>query len=306
MSKQLCKARRKDGSPCKGHALDRYDGYCIAHGPTPEQVQEWRARGGKNSATAVRLGKNTPERFTEVTDVLDDCIKMVIDGSLSPARFDAVCRGLQMKLDTYRLGDQEMKRVRAEQIEDAAAQHLDVNPDLDVLKAADRKKAEQDRYRRESLVNQGFAKFVSSEERDEPPDVVLNERGRRCFGLQDFQATQGWLEEVEDELADFDADSPSIPDLAERTAQMQSWKENVEKTLSGLPHVGKTPFDPLTGQAVTKLPAGVYPSRYSGYVNDYDEDPRDILAEQLNRIEEVKGMIKWTSESALYKRRVEE
>jgi len=139
MSKQLCKALRKDGSPCKGHALDQYGGYCIAHGPTPEQVHGWRSLGGKNSATAVRLGKSLPEPFTEVNDVLDDCIAKVIDGSLSPNRFDAVCRGLQMKLDAYRLGDAAMKRVRTEGIE-AAAEHLDVNPNLDVLKAADIKR----------------------------------------------------------------------------------------------------------------------------------------------------------------------
>ena len=306
MSKMLCKARRKDGSPCKGHALDQYGGYCIAHGPTPEQVHEWRARGGKNSATAVRIEKKMPEHYTVILDLLVEGMKMVMDGTLSPARYDAMCRGAKATLDACSRIEEEMKRVRTAEIKEAAAQHLEVNPDLDVLKAVDLKKAEQDRYRRESLVHQGYAKFISSEEADEPPDVVLNERGRRCFGLQDFQATHGWLEEVEDELAEFDADSTSIPNLAEMTAQMQGWKESVEKRLSGLPHVGKTPFDPLTGQAVTKLPAGVFPSRYHGYVNDYDEDPRDILSEQLNRIEEVKGMIKWTSESALYKRRVEE
>ena len=306
MSKMLCKALRKDGSPCKGHALEQYDGYCIAHGPPLEQVHEWRSLGGKNSSTAVRIEKNKPEQFTVILDLLINGMKKVMDGTLTPTRYDAMCRGAKATLDAYVRIEEEMKRVRTEEIEEAAAQHLEVNPDLDVLKAVDRKKAEQDRYRRESLVHQGFAKFISSEKRDEPPDVVLNERGRRCFGLQDFQATQGWLEEAVDELAEFDADSPGIPDLAEMTAQMQGWKESVEKRLSGLPHVGKTPFDPLTGQAVTKLPAGVFPSRYQGYVNDYDEDPRDILREQLIRIEAVKGMINWTSESALYKRRVEE
>ena len=306
MAKTLCKATKKDGSPCQGRGLPQYDGFCISHGPSAEETREWRARGGKNSATVVRIEKKMPEHYSVILDLLVEGMKMVMDGTLSPARYDAMCRGAKATLDACSRVEEEMKRFRAGEIEDAAAQHLDVTPDLDVLKAVDRKKAEQDRYRRESLVHQGFAKFISSEEADEPPDVVLNERGRRCFGLQDFQATHGWLEEVEDELAEFDADSTTIPNLAEMTAQMQGWKESVEKRLSGLPHVGKTPLDPLTGQAITKLPAGVFPSRYHGYVNDYDEDPRDILSEQLIRIEAVKGAINWTSESALYKRKVEE
>ena len=169
MSKMLCKALKKDGSPCKGHALDQYGGYCIAHGPTPEQVHEWRARGGKNSATAVRIEKKMPEQFTVIFDLLIDGMKMVMAGTLTPARYDAMCRGAKATLDACCRVEEEMKRVRTEEIEEAAAEHLDVNPDLDVLKAVDLKKAEQDRYRRESLVHQGFACFSIFSKPDEPP-----------------------------------------------------------------------------------------------------------------------------------------
>jgi len=306
MSTKLCKALRKDGSPCKGHALDQYDGYCLAHGAPPEQAHEWRSLGGKNSATAVRIGKNTPERFTEVIVLLDDCIKKVIDGSLSPARFDAVCRGLQMKLDTYRLGDQEMERFRAQEIQAAAAEHFDVNPNLEILEAVDRKQAEQDRYRRDSLVHQGFARFIEPLNSDGPPDVVLNDKGRRCFGYQDYASTQGLLEKMEDELVDFDADSPEIPDLPRMTAMLQAFQGEIEETRSCLPHLDAVPHDPLTGQTVTKLPAGVIISPYGGYRTDFDEDPRATLGEQLIRIEQVKLLLKEISEGELYKRRLAE
>ncbi len=240
-----------------------------------------------------------------MNDVLDDCIAKVIDGSLSPNRFDAVCRGLQMKLDAYRLGDAAMKRVRTEEIE-AAAEHLDVNPNLDVLKAADIKKAEQDRYRRESLVHQGFAQFSVMSKPGEPPKVFLNEKGRRSLGYHNYEDRQFLLERMHNELLDFSADSPKIPGLPEMTAELQDFQGDIEETLSGLPHMGETPFDPLTGQAITKLPAGVLMSPCRALGNDYDEDPQEALAEQLSYVKKLQGRVKEKSEGELYKRRVEE
>ena len=70
MSKTLCKSVRKDGSPCQGRGLKKYDGLCIAHGPAPDQVHEWRSLGGKNSATAARLDKRMPERLKDMIDLL--------------------------------------------------------------------------------------------------------------------------------------------------------------------------------------------------------------------------------------------
>ena len=306
MSNKPCKALRKDGSPCKGHALDQYDGYCLAHGAPPEQAHEWRARGGKNSATAVRIEKRMPEQFTLILDLLVDGMKQVMDGSLTPARYDAVCRGAKATLDAYSRIEQEMKRVRAEEIDAAAAEHLDANPNLEILEAADRKKAAQDRYRRESLVHQGFARFDEPATPDGPPAVVLIEKGRRCLGYRNYESTQALLEKVDDELVDFNADSREIPDLPKITALLQGLQEDVEKTLSGLPHVAARPFDPLTGQAVTKLPAGVILSPYRGYAYDFDEDPREALGEQLRVIEELRGKVKRTSEEEAYKRRVAE
>ena len=48
-----CKSIRLDGSPCNGHGLPQFDGYCIGHAPA-HISRPWRVRGGKNSSTAVR------------------------------------------------------------------------------------------------------------------------------------------------------------------------------------------------------------------------------------------------------------
>ena len=69
--KALCKSIRKDGSPCQGHGLEQFDGYCIAHGPA-DKVRQWRSRGGKNSATAARLDKRIPDRLKNMMDMLED------------------------------------------------------------------------------------------------------------------------------------------------------------------------------------------------------------------------------------------
>ena len=106
-----------------------------------------------------------------------------------------------------------------------------------------------------------------------------------------------------DELTDFEADSPEIPDIPGMTRMLESFQEEIEKTRSALPHGDALPLDPLTGQPITKLPGGVQISPYAGYRNDFDQDPREGLAGQLYHIEEVKLLIKEVSEQALYKRR---
>ena len=91
MSKTLCKSIRKDGSPCQGHGLKQFDGYCIAHGPADE-VRASRSRGGKNSSTAVRLDKRMPARLKQAIDLVHDCMNRVVEGTLSPAACNAACR----------------------------------------------------------------------------------------------------------------------------------------------------------------------------------------------------------------------
>ena len=281
MSKKLCKGIRKDGSPCKGKGLDQYDGYCIAHGPTPDQAHEWRSLGGKNSATAARLDKRIPERFKFLHDILETGLKQVLDGTLSPARYAAVCRGVKMILDLYRQADQEMDLIRAEEIQAAAAEFLGVHSNLDVLEAADDMSDRQEKYRREALVEQDFAEVKQPLKPDQPAEIFLNDKGRRRFGYRNLASTQQLLNEIDDQLTDY---NPYLSDLSEITELLEDLQEDVENTLSNLARDDVAPFDPLTGQSITELPTGVRTrSKLDRLIHD-EVKPQERLEEQLSRI----------------------
>ncbi len=281
MSKKLCKGIRKDGSPCRGLALKQYNGLCIAHGPTPDQAHQWRSLGGKNSATAARLDKRIPERLKDMLDILDDGMKQVIDGSLSPARYAAVCRGVKMKLDVYSQADKDMDLIRAEEIQAAAAEFLGLHGNLDVLEAADDMAARQDKHRREALVEQDFAEVKEPFKPDQPSEIFLNDKGRRRFGYHNLKMNQQFLNEIDDELTEYD---PHRSDLSEITGLLEDLQEEVEDTLSALAHNDVAPFDPLTGQSITELPSGVQTrSRLDRLVHD-EVKPQERLEEQLSMI----------------------
>ena len=287
MSKTLCKSFRKDGSPCQGRGLKKYDGLCIAHGPAPDQVHEWRSLGGKNSATAARLDKRIPERLKDMIDLLDDGMKQVMDGTLSPALYTAVCRGVKLKLDVYRQADQDMDFIRTEETFAAAAKFAGAHGDPDILEAADTITAKQDRYRAESLVAQGFAEFTKPSNPDEPPEVVLNDKGRRRFGYHDLDFTQQLLIEVNDQLDDFDGQQAALTVLPETTDLLETMKERVEETQSRLAGGTAAPFDPLTGQPINKLPARVKVNSSRSRFSRCDEAPPEVLAEQHSKIKEL-------------------
>lgn len=98
MAKTRCKGTGKDGQPCRRRGLDKYNGYCAAHG-----------------APAARLDRRMPEPYKEMQDIILDCMNKVADGSLSPARCQAVCRGVNLKLDIYRLANETMDAIRREE-----------------------------------------------------------------------------------------------------------------------------------------------------------------------------------------------
>ena len=281
MSKKLCKGIRKDGSPCQGNGLDQYNGYCIAHGPTPEQSFQWRSEGGKNSATAARLDKRIPERFKDLHDLLKKGLIQVMEGELSPARYAAICRGVKMILELYRQADQEMDLIRAEEIQAAAAEFLGLHGNLDILEAADDMAARQDKHRREALVEQDFAEVKEPFKPDQPSEIFLNDKGRRRFGYHNLKMNQQFLNEIDDELTEYD---PHRSDLSEITGLLEDLQEDVENTLSALAHDDVAPFDPLTGQSITELPSGVQTrSRLDRLVHD-EVKPQERLEEQLSMI----------------------
>lgn len=189
MAKMLCKGRRKDGSPCRGHGLEKYDGYCFAHrkyarggrGAVADtnltlilkQNQEIldvieeslkRLNDGSLSVAGFnaigrclrkkydiyKLDRQTPERYRGIISYLDEGMERVMDGSLSPDRLDALCNGADTLIKLYRYADDVLARERAEEVR-AAAERADRDDDYDILAAAAEIVARQDRRHRRSL-----------------------------------------------------------------------------------------------------------------------------------------------------------
>ncbi len=303
MSKTPCKGIRKDGSPCQGIGLKKYDGLCIAHGPAPDQVHKWRARGGKNSATAARLDKRLPERLKQAIDLVHDSMVRVLEGTISPAACNAACRSAKTLVDLYHRADEEMERIRTEETQAAAAEFTGAPANLDFLAAVDNITAQQDQYRAESLVEQGFAEYNEPANPDQPQEVVLNDKGQRRFGYHDLDFTQRSLIEVEDQLDEYDHDQSDPPDIPEITEQLETMQENVEETQSRLAGDPAAPFDPLTGQPFTALPARVKINAERNPLNPRDEAPQEVLAQQLSKIKELKRRAEELSQDEDYKRR---
>ena len=310
MSKSPCKGIKKDGTPCQGNGLDQFDGLCIAHGPSADQAHEWRSLGGKNSATAARLDKRIPERHKDLLDLLDDGMKQVKEGTLSPAAYTAICRGAQLQLEVYRLADEEMDLIRSEETQAAAAELAGAPANLDILEAAADIVTKQDRYRGESLVDQGFAELTESPNPDDPPKVILNLKGRERFGYLDIDFHHQLLVEVDDQLTEYDpknteydpekTDIPNVPGINDL---LDTIVENIKETQSRLAQEPAAPFDPLNNQPITKLPSGVRVNRMRLGLGRCNEPPQEVMQDQLRHIEKLRRKTKELSEDEDYKRR---
>ena len=302
MSKTPCKSVRKDGSPCQGQGLKQFDGYCIAHGPA-DKVRQWRSRGGKNSATAARLDKRMPARLKQAIDLVHDSMIRVVEGTLSPAACNAACRSAKTLVDLHRRADEEMDLIRTEETQAAAAELAGAPAKPDVLEAVDAITAQQDQHRAESLVAQGFAEFTKPTNPKVAPEMVLNHKGRRRFGYHDLDFTQRSLIEVEGQLDEYECDQSDPPDIPEITEQLETMKEDIEETQSRLAGDSEAPFDPLTGQAITALPARVKANAERSLFNRCDEAPQEVMAQQLSKIKQLMRQAEELSEDEDYKRR---
>ena len=307
MARTQCCGIKKDGTPCQGHALEQFGGLCIAHGPSPEQAHEWRSRGGKNSAAAVRFAKNIAEPVQELLELLKECRQKVLDGELSAANSNAISNNVKMTLEAYNRADEVMEKERADEVRAAAAEHLGVPANLDILEEADRIYAQLERRRAEALVEQGYARFTEPAGPGQPPQVLLNKKGQTRFGHLYFENRQIFLEKIDDNLIEFQIDGPrlpEIPDLPVLTNMLNGLKVDIEDTQSLMAQQSaEGPFDPMSGRAFTKLPAGVMVSPTRGHYHYCLDDPHEALAEQLEYIKEVHDRIEETSEMEEYKRR---
>ena len=91
-------------------------------------------------------------------DMLEDGMNRVLEGTLNSADYTAICRGAKVRIDLYRLADEEMEAICTEETQIAAAEIAGAHSDLDILKAADEITAQQNQYRIDSLIDKELAK----------------------------------------------------------------------------------------------------------------------------------------------------
>ncbi|MXY95866.1 MAG: hypothetical protein F4Y42_20695 [Caldilineaceae bacterium SB0664_bin_27] len=266
MPKTLCKSVKLDGSPCLGHGLPQFDGLCIGHAPR-DRVLEWRKRGGRNSSTAARSRKSIPEPYESVIQELRQGLSEVREGKITPAQFNAMCNGVRALAQIHRLAVEETELIHSEETEVAAMTIAGAHGDLVILKAAARISAEIDRYRAESLIQQGLAvpepgTTLSS---DAPPALVLTDAGRRRFGLQKLTSyTQDDFDQIE---ALFDRPQINLEKWTAADQLLSAMHTGIEEAIADLERGPAPVRDPLTGEVLTEPPAGVK----VGPVNNDDE-----------------------------------
>ncbi|MXZ20355.1 MAG: hypothetical protein F4Y84_07075 [Caldilineaceae bacterium SB0665_bin_25] len=302
MAKTLCTGIRKDGQPCQANGLEKYNGLCLAHGAPPEQAHSWRALGGKNSAAAVRRDNRMPEQLKHALDLVQKTMDRLAEQEPTPANCNAISRCAQTLINLRRRADEEMELIRAEETQDAAAAIAGAHPNFDLLKAAARINAEQDRYLSEALVEQGFADFAEPANPDEPPEVVLNHKGRIRFGFHNLDARQKYLKDVDVTLGKHEHGVAEVPDLGVTNDRLEMLEENVEMSLSALAHVEPVPVDPLTGLPFTRVPASVKFRIKDDLLTRCNEIPQQVLAEQRSTIRKLKRRAEAVAESENYQR----
>ena len=271
MSKILCKGIRKDGSPCQGNGLEQYDGYCIAHGPAPDQAHEWRSLGGKNSSTAARLDKRIPERLKTDLDMVEDAMQRVLQGTLNPAALSAICRGAKTRIDLYRLADKEMEEIRAEELQTAAAQVVGDHGNFEILNIAEEIAAQHNQHRIDSLIAQGLAER-NQESVNDSGQVALTAEGQIRFGCRSKseynQEDIDYWTEMEESYEHSEEERLYIKEgVEELRDELEEALEDLEHGPSPVP----PPLDPVTGRYMTDIPAAVS----TGY--DPEPDPEDVV-----------------------------
>ena len=288
MAKTLCNSIRRDGSPCQGQGLEQFDGYCIAHAPA-DQTRAWRARGGQASSTAARADKRIPERLQVVINALTEGMTAVREGTLSPAAYSAICRGAKEVREFYSLADKEMEAIRTEETQAAAEEIAGAHGDLAILKAADEITAQQNQYRIDSLIDQDLATCDSPQTDHRPAGYVLTDKGRKRIGCRvSSPFTQEEIDELKDELKSYTYEQYGLSELCLHLAHDLTVMEAALADLTRDPGLDpEPPRDPLTGQPLNELPAGVS-TGVPSYANSADavRSP-EILQNQIRQVDEI-------------------
>lgn len=259
MPKTPCKALRKDGKPCQGHGLQDHDGYCIAHLPA-HIASEWRSRGGKASSNAARADKRMPERLRALDEKLSKAIDDLIEGNIDPATLTAHYRATRVQIEIYRLSDQEMDQIRAEENATAAAQVAGVPGDPAILDAAAAITDWQNQYILNSLIDQGLVTLErdSRQETGEPTLHVLTAAGRQRFGYQRLSKyTQQHIDDGRKVSEFTEFKGGQLPAVL---LDLHKMRTTLEDCLTDFAPGAEPVLDPFTGQPLGQLPIAVKPA----------------------------------------------
>ena len=293
MAKTPCKSFRRDGSPCQGQGLKQFDGYCIAHAPA-DKTRAWRARGGKNSAPPQPGSTNaSPNDCKASSKISPRDLTQVRDGTLSPAAYTAMCRGAKAMNDVYRLADEEMEQIRNEETQAAAEEIAGAHGDLDILAAADAIIARQNEYRVQSLVEQELAEPELKDDETKPAPHLLTAEGKKRFGHRLRSVyKQKDIADMKEAAEKYTFKRSELPGQIKYMAEMRT---HMEKTLaegqldpagaSAPPPDPALPCDPLTGQPLNELPAGVTSGPTCGTSDEIKPSPA-ILEDQIQQLED--------------------
>ena len=259
MPKTRCKALRKDGEPCQGLGQEQFGGYCIAHAPA-DIVWEWRSKGGQASSAAARADKRLPDRLRGTVEMLTKGMEELAAGETEPAALSAMSRAARELVNLYRLADEDMELIRAEETAAAVAQVAGGFGDPELLEQAEEIVAWRRQYMLDALIKQGLVTLDREETQnaDDPPAYVLTAAGRQRFRYQRLTAfTQEKIDELR-ELAEYtDADGEQLPIVLIDLFEMRT---KLEELLTDFAPDAPPVLDPLSGQPLNQLPTGVRPA----------------------------------------------
>lgn len=109
-----CAGTRRDGSPCQAPVLGQGT-YCFAHAPDQaEKRAAARQRGGRHSASLVRLRHLVPPKLLTVYEQLEAALQEVHDGTLPPSRGVAMAAIARAMVAVFTSGEQEERLRRLE------------------------------------------------------------------------------------------------------------------------------------------------------------------------------------------------
>ena len=259
MPKTRCKALRKDGEPCQGLGQEQFGGYCIAHAPA-DIVWEWRSKGGQASSAVARADKRLPDRLRGTVEMLTKGMEELAAGETEPAALSAMSRAARELVNLYRLADEDMELIRAEETAAAVAQVAGGFGDPELLEQAEEIVAWRRQYMLDALIKQGLVTLDREETQNagDPPAYVLTAAGRQRFRYQRLTAfTQKKIDELR-ELAEYtDADGEQLPIVLIDLFKMGA---KLEELLTDFAPDAPPVLDPLSGQPLNQLPTGVRPA----------------------------------------------